>query len=313
MDVNNIYGELKDGSSIVIGIGNFNNVHGLGCFLPEKKTFQIRSFANIVTETVSEFILRYESPLQKTPKKIYFSLNLKDTPQYLSIDINQGISDEKIALASISEEKTVFSIDYSSVDSPSSYRSKILAGSLFSIETKFGERDYTILWNINGFSNGDLVLFLPLTWYERQHDNICSSYSGIDTLLSRLNSFNFKGFTDDFWCTRYSFFSNCSSNEECGNCFGRCATEGQICTPNPRSGFSSSNKQYNNYPESFYICNYSEYTILSDENPQQSMSNTWATWATWIAIISIFVVLIVLAAGLIYNGKSKIKMANFFI
>jgi len=293
MDVVNIYGHLYDKSEIVIGVGNYNNIHGLACYYPEEDLLQIRSMAEIMVPSVIQLILHYEgNPPKSYNDKSYFYLEVKtddytSAPKYINVNIDVD-GDEKVACAVISDQKCLFTIDYSVVDKIP--RSKILAGTLYSLQTILGEQKYIVSWKINGFSNGDLVVFLPTMWYENI-DGTCQFKSGINSLVNSLNQLKFKGYTTEKWCETAPFIINCYDNNLCGNCLGQCSNDNYICWPE-NNGFICGS--HDNEPDMLHT------TLVSFVNDSQTPS-TLGTTATWIAIIIIFIIVGILAWGLTHK------------
>lgn len=282
-----IYGHLYDNTEIVIGVGNYNNIHGLACYYPNDDLLQIRSIPEIIAPSVVELILHYETNKNsRNRNKLYFSLEVKShnlTSKYIGVDI-ESINNQTVASAVISSEKTLFTIDYSSIDNTP--RSHLISGSLYSLQTTLGEHEYIVSWKINGFSNGDLVVFLPTSWYENIN-NTCTIKNGINNLLDNLAQLKFKGFTTEKWCETASHVINCSNDTFCGDCFGHCQNNKHICWPNDNKFICGSPE---NEPDM------SKFNLVSfaDTTPQTS-----GTAATLVAVIAIIIIVSVLALGLI--------------
>jgi hypothetical protein len=293
MDVANIYGHLHDKSELVIGVGNYNNIHGLACYYPNESLLHIQPVPEIMTPSVLQVILHYENPTNNlSDNKLYFSLEIKShnsslTPKYINVDIDVD-GDQKIACASISSQKGIFTIDYSTVDKIP--RSQLLAGTLYSLQTTFGEQKYIVSWKIHGFANGDLIVFLPTTWYENVN-NICQERSGINTLIESLNQLKFKGYTTEKWCETASYVINCNDNTLCGDCLGPCQNNAHICWPHDNKFICGSPE---NEPNMFE-------TNLVSFADTTSTPPTSGTTATVIAIIVIFVIVAILAWGLTHK------------
>lgn len=309
----NIYGHIPNKSEIVIGVGNYNNVHGLLAYFPIENLLQIRPLPEIIIPSVIELILTYENPssVNNNDNRVYFSLAIKNNyhlkskqnntnqdkfnQTYINVNIEQE-GDKKIACACISTEKAYFWIDYSSIDKKP--RSKLLAGALYSLQTTFGEQNYVVSWKIQGFSNGDLIIFLPTKWYEPNHnisnnttqENFCQSESGVITLTERLNQIKFKGYTTQQWCEDVSFVTHCIDDEQCGKCLGPCRDPNQICYANFNS---TGDKFICGVPNKEPKLNQS-LLVSFTESPVQTMG----TFATWLAIIAIVIIVIVLTWGL---------------
>jgi hypothetical protein len=180
MNVVDIYGHIANKSELILGVGNYNNIHGLLTYFPSEDLLQMRSLPETITPSVIQLVLTYETPsIAEDNNRVYFSLAVKDTDKYINIRVEPN-EDHKVACTCISPKKAFFWIDYSSIDKFP--RSQILAGALYSLQTTFGEQNYVVSWKIQGFSNGDLVIFLPTTWYEPvntkqyHHDVENSSY-----------------------------------------------------------------------------------------------------------------------------------------
>lgn len=288
MDIVDVYGHIPntlDGAEIVIGVGNYNNIHGLACYYPTEDLLQIRSLSEIMTPSVIELILRYENPTNTTSSnQVYFSLQVKNTDRYININIEVD-GDDKVACAIVSPEKAFFTIDYSTIDKTP--RSHLLAGALYSLQTTFGEQNYIVSWKINGFANGDLVIFLPTTWYENVDGN-CHMRTGVSNLIDALNQLKFKGYTTQQWCETAPHVINCHDNNLCGDCFGPCQNPNHICWPD-------GDKFICGFPQN--EPNMVEFSMVSFADTN-STPQTTGTAATWIAVVAIFLIVAILAWGL---------------
>lgn len=304
-----IYGHIPDKSELVLGVGNYNNIHGLLTYFPVDDLLQMRSLPEIITPSLIELVLTYEKPSSvNITERVYFTLGVKGTNNYININIELD-GDRTVACACISQEKAFFWIDYSNIDKIP--RSQLLAGALYSLQTKFGEQDYVVSWKIHGFSNGDLVIFLPTTWYEpisQDSDNtskvFCQAQTGVITLFERLNQIGFKGYTNQQWCEDVPFITHCTENKQCGECLGQCRDPSDICYINYNSNREINlEKQGPNtlYLENF-ICgshtkepklNQSSFVSFAETPPQ-----TTGTFATWLAIIAIIIIVAILTWGL---------------
>ena len=305
MEAVDIYGHIRDNSTVLIGVGNYNNIHGLACYYPSDDILQIRSMPDIMTPSVIEVIVRYERPTAsmsssksaKTSKggKVYFFLEVKnnyagETSRYINVDID--VEDgKKVATAMVSTEKAYFTIDYSSVDKTP--RDKLLAGALYSLQTTFGEQDYVVSWKINGFSNGDLIIFLPTTWYENVGGS-CETRMGAGALVDSLNQLKFKGYTTQQWCESGSHVVNCHDNNMCGECFGPCQNPDDICWPNGDRFICGPHRDEPNMIEADMV----SFAQVS------STPQTTGTFAAWAAVIAIFLIVAVLAWGLSHKHYS---------
>lgn len=289
MEIVDIYGHLVDGSELVLAVGNYNSIHGLACYFPKEDLLQIRPVHEIITPSVLQLILKYEKPSNITSgEKIYFSLSLKENKEKY---INVKIEKEKSACAVVSNEKAIFSLDYSSVDK--NPRPLLLAGALYSLETVFGEQRYIVSWKIEGFSNGNLAIFLPTTWYEPQAESsFCEMKRGIIDLIENLNQLQFKGYSTQQWCEVAAQVTYCQDNNLCGDCFGQCPNPRHICYPDPAS--------------SKFVCGSMEVepdmtqsTTVSFAETSKPQSNN--NLATGIAVIVVFLLVILLFWGLYYR------------
>jgi hypothetical protein len=297
MDIVDIYGHIDDGSELVIGVGNYNNIHGLmtyshraaatnlGSILHDD--IDMRTLPEIHTPSVVELVVNYEKPMTTiTNNKLYFTLKVKDSENYISVKIETD-GERRIAVACISREKTYFWIDYSIIDRTP--RSKLLSGSLYSLRTIFGEQEYVVSWKINGFSHGDLIIFIPISWYEATSESQCQNKTGLINLVESLNQLKFKGFTTKEWCESAPNIINCSEGKICGDCIGQCQDLNHICYPNPDIGGS----KFICGIQSIETMNQSSMITLSESPP-----STTGTVPTWIAIISIVVIVSLLTWGL---------------
>lgn len=298
MDIVNIYGNIPDKSEIILGIGNYNNVHGLLTYFPHDDLLQMRSLSEIITPSVLPLIINYEKPSSVTDDdKIYFTLSLKDTDRYINvkIDVDAG---QKVACACVSKYKAYFSIDHSVIDRKP--RSQLLSGSLYSLETILGEKNYIVSWKINGFANGDLIMFLPTTWYESS-DSSCQEKAGIISLVESLQQLSFKGYTTQAWCDEAAHVINCVDNNLCGDCMGPCNDSNHICYPNPDMNGSIKYKFICGYPQSENKLDQTSMVSFTDSTEQQPAAS--GTTATWIAIIVIVIIVSLLTWGLSRKNK----------
>lgn len=306
MEIVNIYGHIADESEIVISVGNYNNIHGLACYFPKRDNLilqqrqyedllQINPITEVIAPSVIQLILKYETPPNNSdPGKVYFSLTLKDfsnnslsDKKYINVDIK--IEDnKKIATANVSNEKAIFSIDYSNIDRKP--RSKLLAGALYSLETIHNNETYIVSWKIQGFSNGDLIIFLPTTWYENTNSSTCQVNNGIINLIERLNQLQFKGYTTPLWCEDFPQVINCTDNNMCGECLGQCSNNYYICYP---TNNDTSNKKL--------ICGdpSKEPNMFENISVSQSNESSQNTFDTIIAIIIIFILIGLLVFALV--------------
>lgn len=273
MDIVNIYGYLDNNAEIVIGIGNYNNIHGLLTYFPFDKLLHMRQLADIIAPSIVELTLVYEPDDKK-----YFSLKIKDTEKYIGVNI-ESQDNINVAVSIITDIKTLFWIDYSSVDNLP--RSDILSGVLYSLKTSFGEQEYSVSWEIQGFSNGNLIMFIPTTWYEK--DGVCKENKGTLTLIERLNQLSFKGYASQSWCQESEYITNCTHTQGCGKCMGKCTDPKHICHA------VGDNK---------YLCGpvNSDVVTFVETQPQ---GNT----AAWIVVVSIIVIVALLTWGRTRNNQ----------
>lgn len=262
MDSNNvvdIYGNILDKSELIIAVGNYNNIHGLLTF--NNNLLEMRTLFEIESQSVIKVI--YQEATSK-----YFSLYSSQHNKYLNVDI-----DDEVATAILSNEKALFWIDYSIIDQTP--RDELLAGVLYSLKTRVDDKEYIVSWKIKDFSNGDLIIFLPTTWYERV-DNVCILKRGSDQLIQKLNQLHFKGYTNEGWCQNIPTVTNCNDDKTCGECLGKCSNHQEICS------------LYNNN----LIC--------------QSISNNKTrsnNLVIWIALITIVIIVALLAWGIMNKYK----------
>lgn len=219
-DINNIYGNIDNLSEVVLGIGNYNSVHGLLTSNDDKLMMEMLS--SVVTPNIVECILEYTN-------NNLFSLAIKDTNKYVGVTIEDY--NGRIAYACISDVKTYFSVNYSSIDK--NPRSSIFSGVLYSLQTTIDNIQYTVSWKIDNLPNGDIILFLPLSWY----NNDCTPVSGLVTLVESLKQLNFKGYTNEKWCSNVKHIVHCDDGEKCGVCLGYCDNTSQVCDVNENNTF----------------------------------------------------------------------------
>lgn len=277
MDIVNIYGHLDNKSKIVIGVGNYNNIHGLACYSTTDNSLQIRSLPEVTAMSALELTLNYE---QMVGDALCFSISFGD--KFIGVKIV-----DDAATAIVCSHKTLFTIDYSIVDNVP--RSQLLAGSLYCLATEVNGKKYIVSWEINGFSNGDLVLFLPTTWYESVNGSICVPKHGVVNLLNVLNQLQFKGYTSETWCSKSNGVSNCQDGVYCGDCMGKCKNANQICYPNGDKFICGvpSNEPNMTIPNTITMANQQTTTTTS--------TTGMGTAATWVAIVIILMLIIVLA------------------
>jgi hypothetical protein len=288
MDIVNVYGYLADKSEVVVAVGNHNNVHGIACYQPLDQVLQIKPLPDVAAPSVVEFLIHHENPTGRADKNLlYFSLALKephDDKRWLHIHINKA----GVAEAVLSSDKSIFTLSYSAVDKND--RSRILAGSLYSITTIFGEKPYTVSWKVQNFTNGELIMFLPTTWYGA---DTCEPSTGLHALLQTLQSDQFRGFVTQEWCHNVPTVTNCNEGVTCGTCMGQCPNPNHLCYPNPE--------------DSNFVCrvpghepNLSPGALVTVASDTSS-----TTGITWFAVASVFVIIIILALGLAFQTRRR--------
>lgn len=273
MDIVNVYGHLADKSKIVIGVGNYNSVHGLACYFTDGNTLQIQSLPQLVSTEILELTLNYETSDNKTPK---FSLSFGN--KYIG-----ARSTGDITTAIVTTDKTLFTLDYSIIDH--NPRSKLMAGVLYCLSTEINGKKHIISWNINGFANGDLIMFLPTTWYQKVN-GICIEHNGVNNLLNSINQLQFKGYTTLPWCQNHDYVTNCPDGTNCGDCIGKCKNNNFICWPDNNTFICG---PHNKEP------NYLENSLITMAEPPNQQTSTGGTAATWLALSIILILAIVLA------------------
>jgi hypothetical protein len=277
MDVSNIYGPIVDDAEVVLAIGNYNNIHGLLTHIAND-VLQIKSLSDIIAPTIIELVLTYE-PNNK------FSLAVKGTNMYIGVESPQSVGETRTVTAVVSDTKTYFTLDFSAVDKLP--RNKILSGVLYSLRTTVGERQYTVTWRIQGFANGDLVIFLPTTWYEEDTaQNICTKWSDTPILLDRFNQLRFRGYANQKWCEQLPTLTHCTIDSNCGKCLGNCHNTNHICYPDTNNNF---------------VCgpqDDSKDIVAPDTTNSSDTSSISRTTATWIAVGAILIVVALLVYGL---------------
>ena len=296
MDIVNIYGHILDKSDIIIAIGNFNSIHGVLTYIDKK--LEIKHISDIRSYNILQLIITYESPSYIKNNyvgvnEIYFTLKVKGINKYINIEIVNN-NDKLTAKPIISDSKAYFTTKFSSIDNIK--RHQLLAGSLYNLETVLGEQKYIVNWPVSGFMDGDVVIMIPTKWYEKDDNNQCLYKSDIDELLSSLNKSYFKGYSEKHWCQQFDYVYNCSSQNTCGDCLGKCSNSNYICVPNP-------NHNINNH--SSFVCTdlYKEKSTELNENFNQTFSfKSNNTITTCIIILIIIILFSVLFWG-IYNRK----------
>jgi hypothetical protein len=271
-----IYGHIPDKSEVLLGVGNYNNVHGLLTYFPAEELLQMRPLPEVLTPSVLSLVLTYES-IHK-PGKVYFSLAVKGQNKYINVQVH----DHTIACAHISSDKAYFWIDYSSVDATP--RSQLLAGALYSLQTTVEGKDYVVSWKIQGFSNGDLVIFLPTTWYEQ---TTCEMKQGLITLVESLHQIGFKGYTTQRWCEDGAHVIHCTDDKQCGICLGPCKDPSHICYLTPQgTSFMCGPPQHETKLTG---------TALVSFNEESNSMGTTGTIMTWCIIAAVMIMAVLMA------------------
>lgn len=291
MSIVNIYGPIDDESGVIIAAGNYNSVHAVLTYHANEDLLQITQIKDVIPPSVMELMIKYEYPefIEKDPKKIYFTLRIKDSEKYIGVIIDANDS-EKIARTHIGTEKVYFSVDYSHIDNIS--RDKLLAGSFYALETIYGEQKYTVSWKIEGYANGDLIMFLPTTWYEKDENGFCSMHNRVNNLIENLNQLYFKGYTTLSWCEDASHAVNCTDNNFCGECMGRCRNPDQLCYPHKNK----------------FLCSASEPLDFHSSAITMAQSSSSYNAITWLIIIAVVIVI----CGLVYGLTTKNRSYNTY-
>lgn len=273
MDVSNIYGPVDNGAEVILAIGHYNNIHGLLTHVPND-VLQMKSLADIISPAIIELVLTYN-----TDNK--FSLAVKDTDMYIGVESPQN--ETRTVTAVVSDIKTYFSLDFSAVDKTP--RNKILSGVLCSLHTVINDQQYTVTWRIRGFANGDLIIFLPTTWYEKD-TNVCIKRFDTPILLDKLNQLRFRGYTNQKWCEQLPSLTHCTGNNKCGKCLGNCHQNDHICYPDTNGSF---------------ICGPSDDSkdIVDSITTANTTSSISRSTATWLAVGAIIIIVSLLVYGLV--------------
>lgn len=227
----NIYGGIAEESDMILAVGNYNNVHGVLSHHPRGSLVEMVRFPEVDPDSVVK--IKAIREVITGNRRALFSLLVegsknKSRQLYINIKI-ESENGEKIAVARLSTSKALFWLEYSSVDNFP--RKEILAGSLVSLATSFGEKDYIVSWKIRDFANGDLVMFLPTSWYETRNMEECVKTEGVGDLISSLEQISFRGYTSHELCTDFQEIRYCTQGERCMECLGRCADQSDLCTP----------------------------------------------------------------------------------
>lgn len=292
MEVSNIYGPISNNTEVVLAIGNYNNIHGLLTYISNSNILQMNPLADIISPMILELIVNYSSDSSNTLNN-KFTLAIKGTDKFIGVEDARLIS--KIGEAPqirnvttcISSTKTYFTLDFSVVDRLP--RNKILSGVLYSLRTIIGEQQYTVTWRIKDFANGDLMIFLPTTWYERHEKfndtNTCQRFSETPILLDKLNQLRFRGYTNAKWCEQLPTLTHCTADSNCGKCLGNCHHSDHICYPDSNGNFICSSPN-------------DVVDILQVTSGTNTVSTTTRTIATWIVLGAILIIILLLVWGL---------------
>lgn len=277
----NIYGPIANGDRIVIGAGNYNATYGLLSRIENGIQIQTR---DLQPAEVLEFIVDIAGSK--------FELSLlhagSDPAQYLNVTLH---SDDGVprATVTLSPHRAYFRISYSNVDS--NPRRNLLAGTLYALETTLGDQNLEVWWPIQDLPPGNLVTFLPSSWYEIK-ESICSFETGMSSLLPRLQQLQFKGFSTEQWCQELSHVINCDGESICGECMGPCPNPNHICykdetTHQFKCGPAAAEPQFLS----------SNITLAQASEPPTTTGDV----ATVIAVLIVLLIIGLLAWGLMNN------------
>lgn len=286
---NSIYGHLPNKSDIILALGTHDNITSLLTHVDHNLQFTPLMEANL--EDVAQFTLTYESPIISSIHNTYFSLMHKPNNKQVNVKIAVA-NDHLVASATLSADKTIFSIEHSNIDKFS--RALLLAGAIYALKTNIGEKSYVVSWYQNSGNTVESVIILPIMWYE-DINGICVYKSGLTSLLDSIAQNKFKGYTSNKWCELLPTVEYCDGSNTCGACLGICADDNLLCYPSANLIGSQAT-----YSEPFVCGNREkEFSLLDHSNIASSNTpSTTGTNATWIAVIAIFIIVIVLAWGL---------------
>jgi hypothetical protein len=299
--MSNIYGNLINESEVIIGAGSFNDIHALLTYYPYEDRLLIQSLPDVYPHTIISFTLKYENT---NSSLLSFSMFSSKYKKYLNIVV-ENINNRIEAFATLSDDKSIFNVDISSIDNKD--RKHLLAGALYSIKTNLGEQSYVVNWKIkpydqhdytHSFNNtnkvdiGDMIAILPVTWYESDY----LKYSGIDNLVDRLHRLSFKGYTEELWVEKAKNITYCDNGEYCGECMGRCKTSNEICVIN--------NSKY-----SPFVCAKTD-NIENEQSQLQNQQLQLQTQQTNDSTIIIVVILIMLVVMIVTFGILLNKQAT---
>jgi hypothetical protein len=273
MDLATTYGPMSSNTELIIGVGNYNNIHGV---LTYTGASSLNSATNIIVNPVAEAM---------TPNVIPFTVRYHDGGMYSFYNVEMGnylsarlLSDNN-CVAIVTDTLTLFSLEYSGVDKTP--RPELLAGVLYSLRTNIKGKNYTVSWSIKGFSNGDLIIFLPTSWYELVQ-GVCVNRTGVSTLVESLNKLSFKGYATDTWCKENPSITHCVDGTECGSCLGQCRDPDHICL---------------HVTDGKYVC-----TRVSRVTSKETTSSSGANMLVfWIVAAAILIVLGLYAYGYYKN------------
>jgi hypothetical protein len=278
MNIVDIYGHIPDKSKIIIGVGNYNNIHGLLTYFPHNDLLQIRQLNDIILPSVLILTLNYEFHFSKN--KCHFSLMVEDN-KYINVNV-ESIGNQKVAYACISNQKAIFWLDFSSIDKIP--RNQILASSLYALQTRIDDDNYVVKWKIQGFANAELIKFLPINWYERDNIGNCVNKESMHDLIENLEQLQFKGYSTESWCDKVPYVVNCIESELCGKCLGPCKNPNHICYPSDGKFICGSPQSEPNLIDTILI------TMATTETNDSNNSSM----GIWIAIIIIFILVALL-------------------
>lgn len=300
MEVSNIYGPISNNTEVVLAIGNYNNIHGLLTYVNRvgnTNILQMKPLADVMSPMIIELVVNYSSDSR-------FTLAIKGTDNYIGVEdarlVNKvgEVPQIRNVTTCISSTKTYFTLDFSVVDRLP--RNKILSGVLYSLRTSIGEQQYTVTWRIKDFANGDLMIFLPTTWYEQRQelDNIitCQKFSETPILLDKLNQLRFRGYTNSKWCEQLPTLTHCTEDSNCGKCLGNCHHTNHICYPDINGNFICALSN-----EDLDIL---QVTMSSSTTSINTIRSETRTIVTWIVMGVILIIVLLLVWGLSKNNNS---------
>ena len=267
MNVNNVYGHIKNNTDVFIAFGNHNEIHGLLTYNAHDGLV-LKSLDSLNINEIVAVKLRYKS----SNNKRYFSLKTKNLGMY--INVNEYYE------AIVNDQKIYFSIEYSVIDNFD--REYLLSGSLYTI--KYNNKP--VLWKVENFSDADLIMFIPCTWYEQVDEILCEPIQSREKLLEQLKNNNFKGYSTRTWCEKASHVTNCTRGEYCGKCMGKCKNTNHICYPH----------------KDHFKCGPEDVNMIAEENISYFEDTPVPKYN---AVISVFIVFIVVIVGSTFYLKNE--------